>query len=166
MTEQSRLQEFLFPRVTPRFLLRAAAVALGTYLLFGHVLIPMIVRGHSMDPTYRDGGFTFCFTGAYLFGGPKRGDVVAVRLAGRKVMLLKRVVALEGEEVAFRAGVLQVDGRAVEEPYVKSPCDWELEPRRVEKGCVYLVGDNRGMAAEQHDFGQTPVARIVGRPLW
>jgi hypothetical protein len=31
---------------------------------------------------------------------------------------------------------------------------------------VYLIGDNRSMPMEQHQFGQTPLNRIVGSPLW
>lgn len=166
MDDRSALQKFLFPELNRAFLLRLLAVAVGAYLFFGYALLPMAIRGKSMDPTYRDGGFTFCWAGSYLFHPPRRGDVVAVRLAGRKVVLLKRVVALEGEEVSFVNGVLFVDGVAQDEPFVQSGCAWNLEPRKVEPGQVYLIGDNRGMPQEQHDFGQTPLKRIVGKPLW
>ncbi len=163
---QFRLREFFFPSLTPRFLIRVAAVALVAYLFFGHLLIPMFIRGRSMEPTYHDGGFTFCWRGSYLFHPPRRGDIVAVKLAGEKVMLLKRVVALEGEEVEFRNGVLFVDGKPLDEPYVKNRFAWDLPPRKIEPGCVYLVGDNRGMPIEEHDFGQTPISRIAGKPIW
>lgn len=119
-----------------------------------------------MEPTYQDGQFNFCWRLRYAFSQPKRGDVVVVRLAGRKIMLLKRVVALEGEEVEFCDGQLFVNGRQVEEPHVRYPCGWNLQPRRVEPGHVYLIGDNRSMPIEQHQFGQTPLNRIVGSPLW
>jgi signal peptidase I len=119
-----------------------------------------------MEPRYHDGEFNFCWRLRYAFSQPGRGDVVVVRLAGKKVMLLKRAVALAGDEVEFREGRLFVNGRQVEEPYVRYPCDWELPPRRVEVGHVYLIGDNRSMPMEQHQFGQTSVNRIVGAPLW
>jgi signal peptidase I len=89
-----------------------------------------------------------------------------VRLAGEKVVLLKRVVALEGESVSFRNGKLIVDGEELEEPYISYSYDWNLEPRPVEKDTVYVVGDNRRVPMEAHHFGQTSVKRIVGRPLW
>jgi signal peptidase I len=82
------------------------------------------------------------------------------------VILLKRVVAVAGESVEFREGRLFVDGRGVDEPYVQGPCDWKLPPRRVEKGQIYVVGDNRSMPIEGHDFGQTSLRRVVGTPLW
>jgi signal peptidase I len=92
--------------------------------------------------------------------------VVTVRFAGSKVMLLKRVIALEGERVEFRHGKLFVDKKEMDEPYVRYPCSWNLPPRQVEKDCVYVVGDNRSMPIENHVFGQASMKRIVGVPLW
>jgi len=92
--------------------------------------------------------------------------VVAVRFAGSKVMLLKRVVALEGERVEFRNGKLFVDEKEMDEPYVRYPCHWNLPSRQVEKDHVYVVGDNRNMPMENHLFGQASMKRIVGVPLW
>ncbi len=119
-----------------------------------------------MEPTYRTGEFNFCWRLRYLFSKPKRYDIVAIRLAGQKVMLLKRVVALEGEEVSFRQGKLLINGNELEEPYLRYPCNWELPARKVEKDSVYVVGDNRNMPMESHYFGQTLIRRIVGVPLW
>jgi signal peptidase I len=81
-------------------------------------------------------------------------------------MLLKRIIALEGERIEFRDGKLLVDGNKIDEPYVRYPCDWNLPPRQVEQGSVYVVGDNRNMPIEDHLFGQTSINRIVGVPLW
>jgi len=119
-----------------------------------------------MEPTYRDGGFTFCLAPRYLFSEPSRGDVVAVRLAGRRIMYLKRIVALAGETVAFDRGRLVVDGMLMPEPYVIYWGEWNLPPRLVKNGHVYVVGDNRSIPMESHVFGQTPIERIVGTPLW
>jgi signal peptidase I len=119
-----------------------------------------------MAPTYQDGDINFCWRLRYLLSAPERHDVVAIHLAGNKVVLLKRVVALEGEHVEFRHGKLMIDGIEIEEPYLSRPCDWNLEGRRVKKGCVYVVGDNRAMPMANHYFGQTSVGRIIGGPLW
>jgi signal peptidase I len=166
MTFKKSLRQFFFPSLTPRFLLRTLAVAFVSYGVFSQVLIPMRIHGISMEPTYRNGSFNFCWRGAYLFSKPRRHDVVTVRFAGNRVMLLKRVVALEGEQIEFRDGKLWIDGKVLEESYVRYPCDWNLPPRVVEKGSVYVVGDNRSMSIENHHFGQTSLKRIVGRPLW
>ena len=81
-------------------------------------------------------------------------------------MLLKRVIATEGETVEFKDGHLLVNGKQIPEPYVKGRYHWNLTPRKVKPHQVYLVGDNRSVPIQTHDFGQTDVNRIVGAPLW
>jgi signal peptidase I len=141
-------------------------VILLACLFFGQVCIPFRIRGQGMEPTYRNGGFNFCWRLRYVLSGPERHDVVMARLAGRRVMLLKRVVAVGREQVEFRQGDLFVDGRRIEEPYAVYPCDWELPLRPVRPGCVYVVGDNRSGPIEAHTLGQTPISRVLGSPLW
>jgi len=119
-----------------------------------------------MEPTYKNEEFNFCFKMKYLLAEPERADVVLIRLAGEKAMLLKRVVALEGDIVEFRRGRLFVNGKQIDETYVRYPSDWNLPPGEVYKNHVYVVGDNRNIPSHIHQFGQTPVSRIVGSPLW
>jgi len=80
-------------------------------------------------------------------------------------MLLKRVVALPGETVEFREGELYVDGNLIEEPYVHHRSNWELPPRTVAPGHIYVVGDNRGTPMVRHKFGEINMNRIVGGVL-
>lgn len=163
----SGLRGFLLPTVDRRYLLRVLLVAAAAFVLFRHVTRPMWVRGGSMAPTYRDGQFLFAFNLRYTFAAPRVGDIVTVQLAGPRVAYLKRVVALEGDSVAFRDGYLYVNGMRQDEPYVAyRRTDWQLPARDVKPGHVYVVGDNRGMPMHQHHFGQAPLDRIRGVPLW
>ncbi len=166
MSLPERIRGFLFPAFTRKYLIRVIIVAVCAYVFFGHICLPFRIHGRSMEPTYRDGGVNFCWRPRYLFSEPKRYDVVTVRLAGKRVMLLKRVVALAGETIEFRNGNILVDGKEITEDYIRYPCDWNLSPRQVKQGRVYVVGDNRNIDMERHDFGQTPVHRIIGAPLW
>ena len=160
------MKKFIMPGLSRRYLTRVGIVALTAWMVFSYLLIPIRINGMSMEPAYHDGGFNFIFSPYGIISEYKRHDVVGVRLAGKSVMLLKRIVALEGETVEFRKGKLYVDGEAVKEDYIKFPCDWELAPRKVEKGKVYVVGDNRDMDMKNHVFGQSDLERIVGVPLW
>ena len=119
-----------------------------------------------MVPTYNNGGVNFCVTLRYMFSPPRRFDIVAVRYAGKHVMLLKRVVATEGETMEFKKGQLYVNGIKIKEPYVTGQYPWDLSPRMVKPHHVYVVGDNRNVPMETHDFGQTDLNRIIGAPLW
>src|SRR4030043_1884650 len=118
MVVNNKIRQFFFPSLKPKFLIRASLVALFAYLFFGYLCIPFTIQGVSMEPTYHHGGVNFCWRLRYLFSEPKRFDVVAVRFAGSRVMLLKRVVAQEGEQVEFLDGKLFVNGKEIEEPYV------------------------------------------------
>jgi signal peptidase I len=156
------IQHFFFPSLTKRYFLRLLLIALTCSLVFGYLLIPLRIQGFSMDPAYRNNSFAFCWRLQYLFTLPERFDVVTVRFSGRRVMLLKRIVALPGETVEFRTGFLYVNGNLVEEPYVHHRSDWELPPRTVSPGHVYVVGDNRGTSMARHQFGEVTINRIVG----
>lgn len=160
------LRRFFLPELNRRFLLRLVLVVLVSVLVFTQVLVPLRIEGRSMEPTHKDGGFTFCWRGRYLFAEPARGDVVAIRFAGRQVMLLKRIIGLAGDTVEFRNGALFVNGSWVQEPYIRTPSDWNLAPRKVEPGKVYVVGDNRAVALNRHHMGQVEVERIMGSVLW
>lgn len=162
----NKLKQFFFPALTWPFAVRILLVTITALVLFGYVLTPFRISGKSMEPTYRDQSFNFCFRLDYLFSSPQREDVVTIRLAGESVMLLKRVVGLAGDVVEFRDGRLFRNGNPVPEPYLEYSSDWNLPPRTVKPGYVYVVGDNRSVPIQRHQFGQTPVTRIVGVPLW
>jgi len=166
MAVNNRIRKFLLPSLTPNFLVRGSLIAILAYLFFSYICLPLRIKGISMEPTYRNGGFNFCWRLQYIFTEPKRYDVVVVRFAGNRVMLLKRVVAVEGEWVEFRNGKLFIEGKEIDEPCVRYPCDWNLPPRQVKKNFVYVVGDNRNIPIENHAFGQTSINRIIGVPLW
>jgi len=161
-----KLQKFLFPDLNKKFLARIIVVSVTAFILFKYILIPFRISGFSMVPTYNNRGFNFSFTLKYLLTPPKRYDAVTVRFAGTHVMLLKRIVALEGETIEFKKGFLFVNGQKINEPYVTQRQPWDLPPRLVKKDHVYVVGDNRNVPMQTHHFGQTPIERITGVPLW
>lgn len=160
------IKAFLFPRIARKFILRLLIVIAVAYIFFGFICLPMYIKGASMSPTYPDRGIMFCWTPSSWFGSPKRGDVVIMKYGEKGVMILKRVVALEGDTVEFRDGALYVNGKPVSEPYVKGKSDWNLPERTVEKGFIYVVGDNRSMPMEAHVFGQIRLKYLKGVPLW
>ena len=163
---KSNLKKFLFPTITRKYLLRLCLVAIFAFIFFRFICIPFRIKGYSMEPTYMNGGYNLCYRLQYIFSQPERHDVVIIRLAGEKIMLLKRVVALEGEIVEFRKGELFINRKKINETYVRYPSNWNLPPRRVDKNHVYVLGDNRNVAINIHHFGQTSVHRIIGVPLW
>ncbi len=163
---ESRFRSFFLPRFSLSYLLRLVIIAALAIVFFSKICIPVRIEGISMEPTYHDGSFNFCCRVPYFFHPPSVGDVVFIRMAGTRVMYMKRVVAMAGNVVAFQDGYLYVNGKVRPETYVVTECDWDLPPRKVKPRHVYVVGDNRKMTIENQVFGQVPASRIVGKALW
>ena len=164
-TAQGELREFLFPKLKLPFFIRMGIVAAVTAIVFGVFLMPCVIDGESMLPTYDSSGLTFCKKWSYWFSEPQRGDVVIIKYASN-IYLLKRIVALEGDTVEFRRGKLYINGIEQDEPYVKYLSNWNLKPRQVAPGSCYVVGDNRSQRMHEHVFGQISLERIAGEPLF
>ena len=77
-----------------------------SFVTFKWVLIPIRTQGVSMLPTYSSGTFNLVNRLSYvgLHAEPKRGDIVAIRLAGPNVVYVKRIVGMPGERVSIVEG--------------------------------------------------------------
>lgn len=158
---------FLLGR-NPRWtLLRALVLVVAVAVVFKFLLLPIRVSGHSMEPNFRDGRINVVNRRAYDDGHtPRRGDVVAIRTSGTHVMFLKRVIALPGEQAAILQGQVLINGQPLEEPYLNRPVyPWNWRPRVLGADEYLVIGDNRAMKQELHEFGVVRRERIVGRAL-
>ena len=158
------LRNFFLPEINRKLLIRLVVIS-GICLLFFLFFKPCFSSGSSMEPAWHDNGFTLSFRWKYLYSYPQRGDVVTISYFGRRE-LLKRVVALPGDRVQFRGGILFVNDTAREEPYVVFPCDWESEPLVVRDGHCFVVGDNRSQTQAEHIHGEVELDRISGGVLF
>lgn len=174
----------------PKFtLVRILVLSVGAFIVFGFFLLPVRISGPSMLPTYRNGGVNLVNRLAYLRHDPARGDVVTIRISGSEysnsefwrdarrfqldfgrlfrpsMMYMKRVVGMPGETIEFSRGRLLVDGKSLHEPYLKFSCYWNRPPQKLGTNQFFVVGDNRYMRLEDHTFGATERARIVGKVL-
>src|SRR5678809_207700 len=65
----------------------------------------------SMEPTVLLGDHVVINKTAYLFSEPKRGDIVTFEPREFETTYLKRIVALPGETISIRDGVVFIDGQ-------------------------------------------------------
>lgn len=79
--------------------------------------------------------------------------------------LIKRIVAVEGDEVMVRNGDLYINGQKVDEPYRNEPAQYSWGPRTVPAGAVLVFGDNRNASLDSHIWGFLPKENIVGRAI-
>ena len=155
------IKNFFLPKLNRWFFLRLTVTIILAVIIFKFLLVPCVISGASMEPTVKSSGFTFCWRGSFWFRAPRRGDIVIIKY-DNNIYFLKRVVALPGETVSFRDGKLYVNGKILDEPYVKFKSDWNMVPIQVGANEFYVVGDNRSMHIAQHQKGCVRSQRIIG----
>lgn len=118
----------------------------------------------SMQPTLEPGRLFLVQRYVYRLRIPRRGELVVFRAPGHpRWLYVKRVAAVAGEEISFSAGKVVVNGRPMEEPYVKGETHPERPPVRIPAGFVFVLGDNRTESEDSRHFGAVPVRELVGK---
>lgn len=136
---------------------------LVVFLVFRFVIGVSFVKGDSMEPTLHNGEFVL-----YMRISPeyKVGDVVSVKIPSGEYYV-KRVIAMAGDTVDIRDGNVYVNGEALEEPYVKGRTEAQegvVEyPVTLEKGQVFILGDNREESTDSRTFGVVGERQIKGK---
>ena len=144
---------------------------LAVAVLFCFFLVQFVgqafsVKGTSMLPLLEDGEKIIVNKLVYRFRPIGRGDVVVFWYPGDpSVSFIKRVVGLPGDIVEMRQGLLFVNDKLVDEPYL-SPAlrDHDsYKPVEVKKGYYYVLGDHRNSSNDSRSWGEVPEKYIYGR---
>ncbi len=138
-------------------------------LVFGFVR-PYVVEAfripsESMVPTLEIGDRLFVNKFIYRFTDPERGDVIVFKsVEGGEEDLIKRVVAVPGDTVEVRDGMLYVNGQPQAGSYVNRefPDRSYYGPTTVPEGHVFVMGDNRANSRDSRFFGPVPYENIEG----
>ena len=87
--------------------------------------------------------------------------------------MTRLMIATEGQQVDidFDAGIVFVDGTALDEPYTFTPTNYSegmVFPLIVEEGCVFAMGDNRNNSRDSRDpsIGQIDRREILGKAVF
>jgi signal peptidase I len=125
----------------------------------------------AMLPTVENGEYLLADATFYRARPPSRGEVaVYIHPKRSDAHYIRRIIAVEGDRVAIRAGHAIVNGIAVEEPYVHAGLHnapfANMPEIRVPAGYVYVLGDNRADSEDSRDVvahGPVPVSKLIGR---
>jgi signal peptidase I len=160
-------------------------------LLQSFVIKPVMVISGSMSPTIKVGDRLFTDRVTFYFRKPRRGDIVVWRYPpdnpkslntndilywpfeqlGETLHLthqtssppfVKRVIATEGETFELKRGLLYINGKRVNEPYIVRDYG-NYGPYKVPKGMLFCMGDNRPNSRDSRFFGPAPVRAVIGR---
>lgn len=135
------------------------------------LLAHFVVEGTSMYSTLNTGDRVFVNKLSYRLHDPNRGDVVVLHeINGSSERdLIKRVIALPGEEIEIVDCEVRIDGRVLREPYldpaVVTPgnCGGDFQSYVVPQDSVFVMGDNRTGSQDSRALGAIPSEDLVGR---
>jgi signal peptidase I len=147
---------------------------LAVVLLFTFVVRVVVVDGSSMRETLQDHDLILLLNDA-LCGEYEAQDIIVLskETFENGSPIVKRVIATGGQtvEIDFNAGVISVDGVALEEPYTREPT-WTPEgvefPLTVPENHVFVLGDNRNHSSDSRhiDLGPIDERMVIGKAVF
>ena len=172
------------PTVAPRKLGKAPPSPLRSTLewvgvIAGALLVAVLIRtlflqtffipSESMESTLKKHDRVLVNKLSYKLHDIHRGDVVVFRRPPKETNkeikdLIKRVVALPGEQVEGRDGHVLIDGKLLTEPYLDpGRTTGDFAPIVIPQGMIFVMGDNRGNSEDSRVFGPIEQKLVVGR---
>lgn len=112
-----------------------------------------------MEPTCYDGQLGFINRFAYAWGQPRRGDIIGFRPDNGGPIVVKRIIGLPGEQIAFHRGTVFINGQSLEEPYLESKGFWEWPEETLAQKTYFVTGDNRTVSRQF----RVPQGQIIGK---
>ena len=146
----------------------------GVLLVFSLLFRIVVVSGPSMNNTLVNGDWLLLLNNVF-YNEPKRGDIVVASKDSfdNGAPIIKRVIATEGQivDIDFVRGVVIVDGVELDEPYTLTPTnlmEGVVFPLTVEKGCVFVMGDNRNVSKDSRstEIGLVDCREILGKAIF
>lgn len=123
------------------------------------IIEAIYVASGSMEPTLLVDSQLFLEKVSLYFKDLKRGDIVVFPSpVEEEKELIKRVIAIPGDEVAIREKIVYLNGLKLSEDYVQYTRPYErlkgdtLGPVVVPEGMVFVMGDNRDESRDSRDW--------------
>jgi signal peptidase I len=108
----------------------------------------------------------------YRLWSPKRGDIVVFKTppladarCGAGGTFVKRLIGLPGDVWEERAGYVYIDGKRLNEPYIKSSRrdSRTITPITIPKDHYFMMGDNRSSSCDSRAWGSVPHKNLIGK---
>ena len=144
----------------------------GVYFFLGR---PFTVSGASMYPTLHNGDRMVLSK----VGDVHRFDVVILKAPDENVEYIKRVIGMPGDTVEMKSGVLYINGKKVDQPFINTEAlakqtvfmdDFTLESltgeSKVPEGKYFVLGDNRGVSKDSRMIGFIDRSAIEGKAVF
>jgi signal peptidase I len=156
-----------FTRWLVEILLTLVAATVLAFAIKAWVLEARQIPSTSMEQTLLVGDRVLVEKLSYRLRAPARPDVVVFEAEDAPGgAIIKRVIAVGGQRIDIREGIVYVDGQRLTEPYVNSryPDDYDADAESVvPTGTVFVMGDNRANSNDSRYIGPVSLSRIIGR---
>lgn len=151
------------------FLLYVAMVVGITFFIITFIGQRTYVSGSSMENTLHHGDNLIVDKITYRFSKPKRFDIIVFPFRHQeKTYYIKRIIALPGETVQIREGVILINGKILRESYGKEimkSAGLAADPITLGEDEYFVLGDNRNDSTDSRDpsVGVIHKDEIIGR---
>ena len=132
---------------------------------------PFMVRGDSMDPTFKNNDYLIVEKINRRFNQLNRGDVVIFTSPVEKSRdLIKRVIGLPGEKLKITDSTVTItkkDGAKLDlkEPYIAFQSISPKTDITLSDTEYFVMGDNRPASYDSRAWGPLDKKYIIGRPI-
>jgi signal peptidase I len=129
----------------------------------------ILVDGASMLPTLHDADRVFVNKIGYIIGKPQIGDVIIFKTPeDPRTNYVKRMIGLPGDKVRIEDGVVYVNDKALDEPYILEPPYNDYAEVTVPEGRFFALGDNRNGSKDSRDshVGFVPMKNLMGKAVF
>ena len=147
------------------FLVMAQAIGLA-FSVRENFLHVFGMAGNSMSPTIKEGDRIFVRKDSYRDRQPEHNDLVAfLNPANRRQTWVKRVIALPGDILEIKEGIVHLNGAAIKEVSGVQLDKTNLPPITIPDHHCYVLGDNRANSKDSRHIGPVPMIALVGKAV-
>ncbi len=154
-------------KAVSRDILITLILAVVIFFVLQAVVQSFVIVGSSMEPNFQDGERLLINKLVYKIHQPERGEVIVFHPpTDSQVDYIKRVIALPGETVAVKDGVVYINDRLLDEPYqLNGLPQYTFTELKVPSNEYFVLGDNRNYSNDSHNGWTVPRKNIIGK-VW
>ena len=156
---------------------KSIIIAAFIAVLLMQLIVPTVVREHSMEPSFYGGDYLIVGKINYKISSPHRGDVIIFKSdipvntaepSQAKKLLIKRIIGMPGDVINISDNEVSINGEVIDEPYInEGGTPGDVVNYVVPKDSYFVMGDNRTVSIDsrRNEVGPVHKDRIIGKAL-